>query len=83
MQKIPFMNLKRQYETIREEVNTAIQTVLEHGKFKRETIIIGHSAGCPLTLSILENIDVSMRKIILVAGYARPKGEDLQPESIL
>lgn len=57
--------------------------VLEHGKFGKETVIIGHSAGCPLALSVLENIDVAIHKAILVAGYARPKGEDPTPEPIL
>ena len=57
--------------------------ILEKGKFDEDTIIIGHSAGAPLTLSILENIKVSIRKAILVAGYARPKSEDPQPEPIL
>jgi uncharacterized protein len=45
--------------------------VLKNVDFDKETIIIGHSAGCPLILSILENIDVKIKKAILVAGYAR------------
>jgi uncharacterized protein len=52
-------------------------------KFDNETIIIGHSAGGPLTLSILENITVKVNKAILVAGYARPKGKNPKPEKIL
>lgn len=46
--------------------------VLEKGKFDEETILIGHSSGCPLILSILENIDIKIKKAILVAGFARP-----------
>src|SRR5690349_8475849 len=38
-----------------------------------ETILIGHSAGGPLQLSVLENLDVKIKQAILVAGYARPK----------
>lgn len=45
--------------------------VLKNGSFNSETILIGHSSGCPLILSILENIRVRIRKAILVAGYAR------------
>ena len=39
--------------------------VLENATFNHETIIIGHSSGCPLILSILENINVRIKKAIL------------------
>lgn len=48
-----------------------------------ETVLIGHSAGGPLQLSVLENIDVKIQQAILVSGYARPKGEKKEPEKIL
>ncbi|MEK7617028.1 MAG: alpha/beta hydrolase [Patescibacteria group bacterium] len=51
--------------------------------YTEETIIIGHSAGGPLILSVLENLDVKVKQAILVAGYARPKGSDPKPEPIL
>lgn len=57
--------------------------VLENGKFNNDTIIIGHSAGGPLTLAVLEKINVRIKKAILVAGYARPKGKEKKPEMIL
>ncbi|MBI2011439.1 alpha/beta hydrolase [Candidatus Daviesbacteria bacterium] len=41
-----------------------------------ETVLIGHSAGCPLQLSVLENLDLKIKQAILVAGYARPKLDD-------
>lgn len=41
------------------------------GKYNEETIIMGHSAGGPLVLSVLENINVTIHKAILVAGFAR------------
>lgn len=47
------------------------------------TVLIGHSAGCPLILSVLENIDVRIKQAILIAGYARPKSDDPKPEPIL
>lgn len=50
--------------------------------FNEETIIIGHSAGSPLLLSVLENIDVKIHKAILVAGYAKPTGIEKTPELI-
>lgn len=48
-----------------------------------ETILIGHSAGGPLQLSVLENLNVRIKQAILVAGYARPKSDNPQPEPIL
>ncbi len=52
-------------------------------EFNEESIIIGHSAGCPLLLSILENIDMKIHKAILVAGYAKPTGVEKSPDLIL
>lgn len=52
-------------------------------KFTSKTVLIGHSAGAPLILSILENIDLKVRQAILVSGYARPKGKNPEPEAIL
>jgi hypothetical protein len=44
--------------------------------FNEETIIIGHSAGTPTVLSVLENIDTTIHKAILVASYSRMKNDD-------
>ena len=46
--------------------------VLERAKFDSETIIIGHSAGAPLILSLLQKISVPVEKAILVAGFITP-----------
>lgn len=51
--------------------------------YSPETILIGHSAGCPLQLSVLENINVKIKQAILVSGYARSKGDEKEPELIL
>jgi len=53
--------------------------VLKKGKFNKDTILIGHSAGSPLILSILENINVTIHKAILVAGYSQMKSKDGNP----
>jgi len=45
--------------------------VLKDGEFDKETVIIAHSAGCPLTLAVLENIKVKVKQVILVAGFWR------------
>lgn len=49
----------------------------------KNTILIGHSAGCPLIFAILEKVNVTIHKAILVSGYARPKGNKKQAEGIL
>jgi predicted alpha/beta hydrolase family esterase len=42
-------------------------------KFDADTVLIGHSAGCPTVLSILERLKKPIRRAILVAGYIRLK----------
>lgn len=51
--------------------------VLQSHSFDEETVIIGHSAGGPLLLSILENVDRVLPQAILVAGYCeQQEGND-------
>src|SRR3989344_8931227 len=45
--------------------------VLNDGKFNEHTVIIGHSAGGPLTLSVLERIDIKKKKEKFVGGPAK------------
>ena len=52
-------------------LKTQLPFILKNAKFRNETIMIGHSSGCPLVLSILEKISVRIKQVILVAGYAR------------
>ena len=65
------------------DLKTQLHYVMENGDFNEDTILIGHSAGCPLILSVLEKINVRIRKAILVAGYARRKENDQKPQLIL
>jgi predicted alpha/beta hydrolase family esterase len=51
--------------------------ILKAHSFDEETVLIGHSAGCPLILSILENIDATIAQAVLVAGFS----EELPPET--
>ena len=44
--------------------------VLKNGLFNEDTILIGHSLGSALALSVLESIDVKIKKAIFVAGFA-------------
>jgi len=49
------------------------------GEFTNETVLIGHSAGSPLVLSVLEKLDKPIHKAILVAGYLNdPSSKILQ-----
>ncbi|MEK6983935.1 MAG: alpha/beta hydrolase [Nanoarchaeota archaeon] len=52
-------------------LNIQLPFVLQNGRFSEHTTIIAHSAGCPLTLSILQNINVKIHMAVLVAGIAR------------
>jgi len=52
--------------------------VLNNLKITKDTILIGHSAGCPLILSILENIDFKIKQAILVAGFLELDSNILQ-----
>lgn len=65
------------------DLNKWLPFVLNNGQINEETVLIGHSSGSPLILSILENIKMRVRQAIFVSGYARPKGKDKKPEPIL
>ncbi len=51
--------------------------------FTPETILLGHSAGACLELSVLENITIKIKQAILVAGYARRKGEEKEADKMV
>ena len=59
-----------------EHPNLAVWTdyALQNLSFDQETLIIGHSAGCPLILSILQNLHRPIHRTILVAGFIRLQG---------
>lgn len=51
--------------------------ILKNGKFNEETIIIGHSAGATVILSVLENLNIKIKQAILVAGFVELKGSNI------
>lgn len=53
--------------------------VQEHGSFDQESVLVGHSAGCPLILSLLETLDKPVHQVILVAGFTEPLDENPEP----
>jgi predicted alpha/beta hydrolase family esterase len=57
-------------------VEDFIQHVMDSHTFDEDTILIGHSAGVPLILSILERIKLPIKLAILVAGFSSQLSDD-------
>lgn len=53
-----------------EPIAEFLPKVLSSHTFDENTVLIGHSGGAPLILSILENIEVVIKQAFLVAGYS-------------
>lgn len=52
-------------------------------KYDSDTVLIGHSSGAPLILSLLEKLDVKVKKAILIAGFITPLPSDKGHNPIL
>lgn len=61
-----------------EAIRPFLSKVFVSHTFTENTVLIGHSAGSPLLLSILENCEVVIPKAILVAGYAHRMQDEIQ-----
>lgn len=59
-------------ETDNPTVDVWVPYILKNGTFTEETIIIGHSAGSPAILALLEKIQVKVKQAILIAAYFEP-----------
>lgn len=53
-----------------EPIDKSLTLVLQNHQFDSETVLIGHSAGSPLILSILQAVDTPVAQAVLVAGYS-------------
>ncbi len=64
------------YPTLNKEpIETFLPKILSNHSFDQNSVLVGHSGGAALLLSILEHIDVKVQQAILVAGYATsPEG---------
>lgn len=62
----------------KEPIDTFLPKVLKQHTFNKDTLLVGHSAGGPLILSILEHIDVEIAKAILVAGYSQHPDDQME-----
>lgn len=58
-------------EINRVAISKFLPKVIKNHRFDEDTVMIGHSAGAPLILSILEKLDTKIRQAILVAGYVQ------------
>lgn len=61
----------------KESIDTLLPKVLRQHAFDRNTLLVGHSSGAPLILSILEHIEVQITKAVLVAGYSQHPDEQM------
>lgn len=62
----------------KEPISTFLPKVMNQHTFDSETLLVGHSAGGPLILSILEHIDVQIAKAVLVAGYCTHPDDQME-----
>ena len=53
--------------------------VLANHQFDDQTVLIGHSGGAALLLSILEHIEATVPQTILVAGYMTQPNHEAEP----
>ena len=61
------------------DISEWLPYALENKNYDADTILIGHSAGCPLILSILEKLDKPIHQAILVAGFTLPLDDNPEP----
>jgi len=62
-----------------EPIEQFIPKVLQNHTFDSDTILIGHSGGAALILSVLEHLSVQVKSSILVAGYSSKPNESEEP----
>lgn len=57
-------------------IDSWVPFIINNGKFSESTVIIGHSAGAAVILSVLEELKVRIDQAILVAGFSFYPGGD-------
>lgn len=62
-----------------EPISSFLPKVLARHTYDAETVLVGHSGGAALLLSVLQSTDVSVARAILVAGYSTPPNASEEP----
>ena len=62
-----------------EPVETFLPQVLADLSFDADSVLIGHSGGAALLLSLLEHLPVTVAQAVLVAGYSTPPNDEDEP----
>ncbi|WP_412537920.1 alpha/beta hydrolase [Longispora sp. K20-0274] len=60
-------------------VDDLVPTILAGHRFDRDTVLVGHSGGAALLLALLEDLDVTVARAILVAGYCTEPNTEREP----
>ncbi len=59
------------------DIQKQLPFLLESSEITPGSILIGHSAACPVILGLLQTIDFKIRKAVLVAGYYHKTDDDI------
>jgi len=68
------------YPRVNEEsIATFLPRVLGAHTFDEDTVLVGHSGGAALLLALLEHLEKTVAQAVLVAGYATPPNDSVEP----
>jgi predicted alpha/beta hydrolase family esterase len=62
-----------------EPIETFLPEVRGQLSIDEQTVLVGHSAGAPLVLSLIEQSERAVSQTILVAGYVTIPGDESEP----
>ncbi|HAM96497.1 MAG: Alpha/beta fold family hydrolase [candidate division WS6 bacterium GW2011_WS6_36_26] len=63
-------------DTNNPQISNWVPYIINNGKFNEDTILIGHSAGAAVILSVLEELKVKISQAIIVSGFSTYPGGD-------
>lgn len=61
------------------ELKHWIQHITSQTTVTEDTVVVGHSMGCPAILGFLEESSIRIKQAILVAGFVEPIVDGVQP----
>lgn len=59
-------------DTENPHIKNWVPFVIKNGKFSKDTVIVGHSAGAACILGVLEKTKNRINKAVLVSGFYKP-----------